>query len=435
MSRTPRTAAWVGDERCIYLTIRKQPGSNVVQVVDEIKALLPAIREQLPASVSLDVRSDRSGPIRESVHDVKLTLVLSIVLVVVVIFLFLRSISATVIASLALPASLVATFTVMYLLDYSLDNLSLMALTLSVGFVVDDAIVMLENIVRHMEMGKSALQASLDAIEGDRLHDPVDDRVAGGRVHPGAVHGRDRGPPAARVRGHDRRGDPRVGLVSISLTPMLCSRFLKPLRCRRARRDVSSGPSGCSTAWQRVYDRTLSMALRHGAVMMAMSVVLVGGTAYLFTLVPKGFLPSEDQGRFVVNTEGMQGISFDAMVRHQLEFNDVLLADPNVSAVSANVGLGGSRRRQYRPHVRGAQAAIGAQSVSGPDHRGACGRSCHRFPALRVFMTNPPPINLGGQNGGRATYQFTLQHTDTTELYRWAQVAEDKLRQMPGSKT
>ena len=426
----PRTAAWVGDERCIYLTIRKQPGSNVVQVVDEIKALLPAIREQLPASVSLDVRSDRSGPIRESVHDVKLTLVLSIVLVVVVIFLFLRSLSATVIASLALPASLVATFTVMYLLDYSLDNLSLMALTLSVGFVVDDAIVMLENIVRHMETGKSALQASLDASK------EIAFTILSMTVSLAAVF-----IPVLFMGGivgrllHEFAVTIGVailvsGLVSISLTPMLCSRFLKPLRA------VESGvvlqwSERLFAAWQRVYDRTLTLALRHGAAMMVMSVALVGGTAYLFALVPKGFLPSEDQGRFVVNTEGMQGISFDAMVRHQLQFNDVLLADPNVSAVSANVGLGGNGGANTgRTFVELKPRSERSQSV---DQIIASLRpQLSQIPGLRVFMTNPPLINLGGQNGARATYQFTLQHTDTTELYRWAQVAEDRVRQMPG---
>ena len=425
-----RTAAWMADERCIYLTIRKQPGSNVVQVVDEIRAMLPSIREQLPASVSLDIRSDRSGPIRESVHDVKLTLVLSIVLVVVVVFLFLRSLSATIIASLALPASLIATFTVMYLLEYSLDNLSLMALTLSVGFVVDDAIVMLENIVRHMEMGKSAMRASFDASK------EVAFTILSMTVSLAAVF-----IPVLFMGGivgrllHEFAITIGVailvsGLVSISLTPMLCSRFLKPLR------SIEHGAmyrwtdrlfDGCVS----IYSRTLGAALRHGAVMMAASVLLVAGTAYLFTKVPKGFLPSEDQGRIVVNTEGMQGISFDAMVRHQLEFNDVLMANANVAAVSATVGLAGvgagNTGRTFvdlKPRSERSQSADQIIASLRP--------KLAEIPGLRVFMTNPPPINLGGQNGGRATYQFTLQHTDTAELYRWAQVAEDKIRQMRG---
>jgi HAE1 family hydrophobic/amphiphilic exporter-1 len=425
-----RSAAWMGNERCIYLTIRKQPGSNVVQIVDEIRALLPSIREQLPAGISLDIRSDRSGPIRESVHDVKLTLVLSIVLVVVVIFLFLRSISATIIASLALPASLVATFTVMYLFDYSLDNLSLMALTLSVGFVVDDAIVMLENIVRHMEMGKSPLQASFDAstevaftilsmtVSLAAVFIPV--------LFMGGIVGRLLHEFAITI------GVAILvsGLVSISLTPMLCSRFLRPVHALQ-HGAVYQWTERIFDAWLSVYDRTLRVALRHGAVMMAVSVVLIAGTAYLFTLVPKGFLPSEDQGRFVVNTEGMQGISFEAMVRHQLQFNDVLLADPNVAAVSANVGLGGvGAANTGRTFVELKPRAERSQSVD--EVIASLRPKLSQIPGLRVFMTNPPPINLGGQNGGRATYQFTLRHTDTSELYQWAQVAEDKIRQMPG---
>ena len=196
--------------------------------MDAIKAAAAAAQAQLPASVQLAIRSDRSQSIRESVDDVKFTLLLTVALVVLVIFLFLRNLSATIIPSLALPVSIVGTFAVMYLLGYSLDNLSLMALTLSVGFVVDDAIVMLENIVRHMEMGKPRMQAALDGSAGNRVHDRVDDAVAGGGVHSRAVHGRHRRPAAARVRRHDRVAILVSGLVSLTLTPMLCSRFLKP---------------------------------------------------------------------------------------------------------------------------------------------------------------------------------------------------------------
>ena len=203
-----RSGAWQRGDRCVMISIRKIPGANVVEVVDRIKALLPSIREQLPAAMALDTRNDRSATIRESVHDVKLTLLITVVLVVLVIFLFLRNVSATLIPSLALPASLVGTFMVMYLLGYSLDNMSLMALTLSVGFVVDDAIVMLENIVRHMEMGKPPMQAAYDGSKEIAFTIRLDDVVARRRLHPGAVHGRHRRPAAARVRGHDWRRHP-----------------------------------------------------------------------------------------------------------------------------------------------------------------------------------------------------------------------------------
>src|SRR5439155_835096 len=228
-----KSVAWFQGQRTIYLAIQKQPGTNVVAVVDAVKALLPSLREQLPAAVLLDVRNDRSIAIRESVHDVKITLLVTVVLVVFVIFLFLRNLSATIIPSLALPASLVATFAAMYLLNYSLDNLSLMALTLCVGFVVDDAIVMLENIVRHMEMGKAPVQAAYDGSKE------------------------------------------------------------------------------------------------------------IAGTAYLFTLVPKGFLPTEDQGRLQVTVEASQGIGFNEMVRHQKTAAEILLKDPNILAFSSIVGVGG----------------------------------------------------------------------------------------------
>src|SRR6266516_6825796 len=219
--------AWYQGERTIYLPIQKQPGTNVVAVCDAVKQLLPTFREQLPASVSLDVRTDRSVSIRESVHDVKFTLVLTVCLVVMVIFLFLRNISATIIPSLALPASIVATFAVMYLLDYSVDNLSLMALTLSVGFVVDDAIVMLENIVRHMEMGKPPVRA---AYEGSQ---EISFTILSMTLSLVAVF-----IPVLLMGGllgrlfHEFAVTISVailvsGFVSLTLTPMLCSRFLK----------------------------------------------------------------------------------------------------------------------------------------------------------------------------------------------------------------
>ena len=248
-----KSGAWQQGDRCVMISIRRQPGANVVEVVDRIKALLPAIREQLPAAMALDTRNDRSASIRESVHDVKLTLVITIALVVLVIFLFLRNVSATLIPSLALPASLVGTFTVMYLLGYSLDNMSLMALTLSVGFVVDDAIVMLENIVRHMEMGKPPMQAALDGSK------EIAFTILAMTVSLAAVF-----IPVLFMGGivgrllHEFAVTIGVailisGFVSISLTPMLCSRFLKPPHaagtacCTTPSKRCSRAGCGCTT--------------------------------------------------------------------------------------------------------------------------------------------------------------------------------------------
>jgi len=427
-----KTASWQNGERCVYLSIMKQPGTNVVQVVDAIKALLPAIMEQLPASVNLDIRSDRSITIKESVHDVKLTLLVTVGLVILVIFLFLRNLSATIIPSLALPGSLVGTFSVMYLLGYSLDNLSLMALTLSVGFVVDDAIVMLENIVRHMEMGKPPMQAAYD---GSRevaftilsmtlslvaVFIPVlfMGGIVGRLLHEFAVT------IAAAIL--------VSGFVAISLTPMLCSRFLRPPHEHGA---IYNAFERVFDAWRRLYDITLAGTLRFRAVTMLVSIGLLGATIYMFGLVPKGFLPSEDQGRFNVNTEGAQGISFDEMVRHQKQVSDIVQNDPNVLGASSNVGpignnaTGGSNQGrmfvELKPREERAETVDQVIAKLRP--------VLAQIPGIRVFMVNQPPINLGGGGGGqRALYQFTMQDTDTAELYKWAPVLEAKVRQMPG---
>src|SRR4051794_18941276 len=325
-----KSAAWQMDERCVLISIRKQPGTNVVEVVDRVKALLPSMREQLPAAMTLGSRNDRSETIRASVHDVKITLLATVGLVILVIFLFLRNISATLIPSLALPASLVGTFTAMYLLGYSLDNLSLMALTLSVGFVVDDAIVMLENIVRHMEMGKQAMAAAFD---GSR---EIAFTILSMTLSLAAVF-----IPVLFMGGivgrllHEFAVTISVailvsGFVSISLTPMLCSRFLKPLHNRR-HNVLYNAVEAVFEAWRSVYDRTLWLSLRFRSITMAFSAALLVATGFLFMHVPKGFLPSEDQGRFQINTEAVQGIAFDEMVRHQSKVADIIGADPNVA--------------------------------------------------------------------------------------------------------
>jgi hydrophobic/amphiphilic exporter-1 (mainly G- bacteria), HAE1 family len=429
-----KNAAWYQGERTIYLAVQKQPGTNVVEVCDAVKALLPQIREQLPAALSLDVRTDRSIPIRESVHDVKFTLVLTICLVVMVIFLFLRNISATIIPSLALPASLVATFAAMYLLNYSLDNLSLMALTLCVGFVVDDAIVMLENIVRHMEMGKAPMRAAYDGSK------EISFTIISMTVSLAAVF-----IPVLFMGGvvgrllHEFAVTIGVailvsGFVSISLTPMLCSRFLKPPHTQK-HGWFYNATERMFDLWLKFYDVTLRGALRFHVVTMAVSIALLIGTVYIFGLVPKGFLPSEDQGRFNISIEGMQGIGFSEMVRHQEEVASIVAKDPNVASYSSNVGGGpggfGGGGNTGRISVDLKPRAERSMSV---DQVIASLRpKLSQVPGVRVFLVNQPPINLGGQGGGvRSLYQFTLQDTDTDELYHWAPIFEQKIREIPG---
>jgi len=428
-----RSAAWQAGERCVMISIRKQPGTNVVEVVDRIKALLPAMREKLPAAMSLEARNDRSATIRESVNDVKKTLLVTVALVVLVIFLFLRNVSATLIPSLALPASLVGTFTAMYLLGYSLDNLSLMALTLSVGFVVDDAIVMLENIVRHMEMGKPAMQAAYDAskeiaftilsmtLSLAAVFIPV--------LFMGGIVGRLLHEFAVTI------GVAILisGFVSISLTPMLCSRFLRPPHALQHGR-MYNAFERMFEGWLRLYDWTLRITLRYRAVTMVASLLLLAGTVYLFMIVPKGFLPSEDQGRFMVNTEAAQGISYDEMARHQQEVASVISGDPSVYMANVMVGAIGNNggalntgRIWVELKPRGERTLTVDQVIAGLRPRVA------QIPGIRAFMTNQPPINLGsGQGGQRALYQFTLQDTDTAELYMYAPIMEDKIRGMAG---
>ncbi len=427
-----KNAAWYQGERTIYLAVQKQPGTNVVEVCDAVKALLPTLREQLPAALSLDVRTDRSIPIRESVHDVKFTLVLTIGLVVLVIFLFLRNLSATIIPSLALPASLVATFGVMYLLDYSLDNLSLMALTLCVGFVVDDAIVMLENIVRHMEMGKSPMRAAYDGSKEIAFTIVSMTASLAAVFIPvlfmGGVVGRLLHEFAVTI------GVAILvsGFVSISLTPMLCSRFLKPPHTQRHGwfYNVMERLFG---AWLKLYDVTLRGALRAHVVTMAVSVALLVGTVYLFMRVPKGFLPSEDQGRFNISLEAVQGIGFDEMVRHQQEVAAIVSQDPNVAGFSSNVGGGPGGGGLNTGRITVDLKPRSERSMSVDEVIAALRPKLNQVPGVRVFLVNQPPINLGGAGGpARSLYQFTLQDTDTAELYHWAPIFEQKVRELPG---
>ena len=418
--------------RNIYLSILKQPGTNVVATVDSIKTLLPSFREQLPPSVILEVRTDRSQTIRDSVHDVKLTLWLTFALVVAVIFVFLRSGRATIISTLTLPVTVLATFAVMYLFNYSLDNLSLMALTLSIGFIVDNTIVMLENIVRHMEMGKTPMQASFDgskevaftiiAMTASLVAIFIPVLFMGGLV--GRLLNEFAVTIAVAII--------VSGFVSISLTAMLCSRFLKPPHGQR-HGGLYNLTERMFDAWARAYGWSLRLSLKHRPLTMATSLVLVGGTVYLFLLIPKGFLPSEDQGRFNMTVEAIQGIGFEEMVRHQTEVAEIVAKDPDIIAHTSNFGAGGGGGTGLNQGRISVDLKPRAERTRSVDQIIADLRpKVAQVPGVRVFMVNQPPINLGGQQGPRSTYQFTLQDTDTVELYRAAPLLEDKMRALPG---
>ncbi len=426
-----KTAAWFNGTRSIFLAVSRQPGTNTVAVVDAIKALIPNLQAQLPASVQLLVRNDRSQSIRDSIHDIKFTLLLTVALVILVIFLFLRNISATVIPSLALPASIVGTFAVMYVLGYSLDNLSLMALTLSVGFVVDDAIVMLENIVRHMELGESAMEA---AISGSKeiaftivsmtlslvaVFIPV--------LFMGGVVGRLLHEFAVTI------GVAILvsGLVSISLTPMLAARFLRPPGQMKHGR-LYMAIEGAFDASRAGYGWLLRQAMTHHVTTMAVSGLLVAGTVWSFMTIPMGFIPSEDIGQITVQMETIQGIGFESNVEHLQKVVDVLRQDPNVLTATANIGGfgpggggGGGGRVQVELKPRAARLLSADQVID------SLRPKMNAIPGVRVFLQNPPVINIGGRQA-RAQYQFTLQSGSTEELYASAPLLEQRLRATEG---
>ena len=422
-----KTASWFSGDRAIVLAIQRQPGTNTVEVVDAIKALFPTLRAQMPAAMKLDILYDRSVSIRSSVDDVKFTLMLTITLVVMVIFLFLRNISATIIPSLALPMSIVGTFSLMYVLGYSLDNLSLMALTLSVGFVVDDAIVMLENIVRHMEMGKPAFAA---AVEGAR---EIGFTIVSMTLSLAAVF-----IPVLFMGGivgrllHEFAVTIGVailvsGFVSLSLTPMLCSRFLHHTSAQQ-HGYLYRKSEAAFNGMLRGYDWSLKKVMAHPLLTLMLSFVVLGATIYLYILIPKGFLPSEDTGQIFAFTEAIQGISFDDMVRHQIDAAQVVGDDPYVDNYMSTVGGGGVnaalnsgrifsrlKERNQRPHVDQIIQELRPKLM--------------QIPGINVFLQNLPPIRIGGQLT-KSQYQFTLQSPDTDELYRYAPLLEARLRSL-----
>ena len=420
-----KVVCWYNDTRAIVLAVQRQPGTNTVEVVDNIRKLLPVFRAEIPPSASLDIIFDRSQSIRSSIGDVKFTLVLTICLVVMVIFLFLRNISATVIPGVAVPLSIIGTFAAMYLLGYSLNNLSLMALTLSVGFVVDDAIVMLENIVRHMEMGEKRLDA---AYIGSR---EIGFTIVSMTISLVAVF-----IPVLFMGGmvgrllHEFSVTIAIailvsGFVSLTLTPMLASRFLK-VHPPMARHGIFYNAlerffSGMTSA----YAYTLRFVLRMRFVTLMLSFVVLGLTGWLFFTMPTGFIPSQDSGFVFGITLGGQDISFESMLQHQLAVHRILQHDPNdESALSFVVGGNqGFLFMRLKPREKRALSADQVIQELRP--------KLMSIPGMLAFMQNPPPITIGGQQT-QSLYQLTLQGADPKEVYKWVPVLLGKMRTLPG---
>jgi HAE1 family hydrophobic/amphiphilic exporter-1 len=415
---------WADNKRSIVLAIQKQPGSNTVAVADAVKALIPVLQQSIPAGIKMGRSFDSSQNIRESIRDVKFTLILTICLVIAVIFVFLRNVSATLIPSFAVPLSLLGTFAAMKLLGFTVDILSMMAMTLSVGFVVDDAIVMLENIVRHMEMGKPRWQA---ALEGAR---EVSFTIVSMTISLVAVF-----IPVLFLEGVIGRLLREFsitiavavlisGFISLTLTPMLCSRFLHH---EATPHNVFYQTSERFFVWLNgAYRRTLQLVMRHQRTGLAVSALLTIATVALFIAMPKGFMPTVDQGFAFGGSEASEDTSYDEMVRLQTQVSKVLSSHPWIDSFGGGVGgFGGQNQGFMFANFKQAKNRPNAAEIV----RDLQARFA-RIPGLMVFVQIPPLITLG-QNEGRSQYSLALQDADTRELFRWAPVLEQKLRTIP----
>ncbi len=419
-----KRAAWYNGTRGIVLAVQRQPGTNTIEVVDNVKKLLPTFRSQIPGSVELNVLFDRSLLIRESMHDVKFTLGLTIGLVIMVIFLFLRNISATIIPSLAVPMSIVGTFTVMHLLGFSLNNISMMALTLAVGFVVDDAIVMLENIVRHVEKGESVMEA---AFKGSK---EIGFTIISMTISLVAVF-----IPVLFMGGilgrllHEFAVTISVAIlvscfVSLTLTPMLCSRFLKPATKNHGRTFMAM--ECFFDGWLNLYERSLKLVLRFRRSTMVVTLLITALTVWLFRIIPMGFLPSEDTGRINADIETAQGTSFASMKLHQEAVAAIIAKDPNIEGFMSSIGGGrgtntGSFFMRLKPRSQRKLSADQLIQKLRPQ--------LAKVPGVKVFLKNVPSIQIGGTSS-KSQYQFTLQGQNTGVLYRSAEEFEAKLREI-----
>ena len=425
-----RVASWNVDKRAIVLAVQRQPGANTVETVNAIRHILPTFQTTLPASINMTTLYDRSISIRDSINDVQVTLLVSGFLVILVILLFLRNLSATVIPALALPISVVGTFAAMFSMGFSLDNLSLLALTLSVGFVVDDAIVMLENIIRHVELGETPLQA---AIKGSReigftiismtlsltaVFIPVlfMSGIVGRLLHEFAVT------ICAAIL--------VSGVVSLTLTPMLCSRYLRHAEPESHGR-VFRTFERFFAALLAGYERTLRIAMAHPRVVISGFVATIGLTVYLFSVVPLDFLPSGDSGQITASTEGAQDASFAAMVEHQRAVAAIVAKDPNIATFMSTVGGGGARSTANSGSLSMILKPRGERSLSADQVIQELRPKLAAVPGIKVYMQNPPAIRIGSQNSS-AQYQYTLQSTDLNELYQWTNRLIDEIRQLPG---
>jgi len=416
--------------RSIQLAVFKQPGANTIEVADKIRSLLPVFNAALPPSISLTIRGDRAQTIRAAFKDVQFTMLMTLVLVIGVIFVFLRNASATLIPALALPFSILGTFTVMAMLHYTLDNMSMMALILCIGFVVDDAIVMLENIVRHIEKGVEPFVAALEAskeigftiismtISLAAVFIPV--------LFMGGILGRLFREFAVTITVAILVS----GLVSISFTPMLCSRFLRAHDPKQKHNWLYRMTDRGFDALYRTYDWSLKGVLKHRFIMGTVFVLVVFGTVYLYRIVPKGFIPEQDNDQIHLNMIAAQGTSFYQMVTYQRQIADVVRADPNVLSFMSSVGGGFGGAGGNRSDMNIILKPRRERPLTAQEIVNELRPKISRFPGCRAFLTLPPSIRIGGRQSS-SSYQVTVQSQNTDELYKWANVLLGEIERLP----
>lgn len=426
-----RVASWLDGSRAIVLAVLRQPDANTVEVVDRIRALLPQIQSEAPAAYQLKVLNDRSTSIRDSIEDVEFSLMLAGVLVVMVIWLFLKSGRATIIPAVALPISLVGTFAGMYLFGHSIDNISLLALTLAVGFVVDDAIVMLENIMRHIEEGMAPFEA---ALKGSR---EVGFTIISMTISLVAVF-----IPVLFMGGVVGRMFQEFGLVismailisgvvSLTLTPMLCARILKPVDHHERHNIILRAFEAAFGALTRGYAWAVRKTTSMPAIMLAVTAATFVATFFMFRDIPKGFFPIEDNGLISASTLGPDDASFDAMVARQSELAHLIRADPEVISVMSTVGGGNAANTQNSGRMFITLRDKPGRKESAADIIQRFRRISARVPGIQIFFQPIQSITIGAVQT-RSQYQFTLQSPSLDDLRTYVPQLEAKIRTLPG---
>src|SRR6476469_5619657 len=439
-----RAAGYLNGKPAIPVVIFRQPGANIIQTVDRVRAALPSLKASIPAAINMQIVLDRTQTIRASVFEVERTLIIAVLLVVLVVFIFLRNGRATLIPAVVVPTSLIGTFGVMYLCGYSLDNLSLMALTISTGFVVDDAIVVIENVTRHLEQGVQPMQAALKgarevgftvlsiSISLVAVFTPI--LLMGGIV--GRVFREFTVTLSTAIL---------VSLaISLTTTPMMCARLLRPTRASKKPSDVAAA----NTATQRLgysgrlaqlgenafawmsesYVRSLQIVLRHPAITLAVLIATIAATGYLFLTVPKGFFPQQDNGTVFGGMQGSQDASFQAMQQAALRVNDTIKIDPAVSSVVTFVGGNGATNSGF---VYVALKPLEERKISSSQVINRLRPKLAGVPGAMTFLQAGQDLRIGGRQSN-AQYQYTIQSENPSDLVKWGPIVLAEMRKLHG---